>query len=134
MSQVMNGPEFTIPGAQAGPGGRRLLAAALVAASQDLVNINGALITRREALAHAIWNAILGGEIVFPDGRIMQIDDFDQWTGMVKWLHSHIDGPPVSLTDSRALNAVVRVVWEGDPDPSEITNLVAGPAIYNNGQ
>jgi len=62
----------------------------------------------------------------------MQVDDFDQWTSMVKWLHSHIDGPPVTLADSRALNAVVRVVWEGDPEP-DTSALVTGSAVYANG-
>lgn len=122
-------PEFTVPGANAMSGGRRLLAAALVAAGNDLVSINNSLITRREALAHAVWNAVLAGEVVFSDGRILQVDDMDQWTSLVKWLHSHIDGPAVTIADSRATNAVVRVVWN-DAEVAQVQVPVAGPAIY----
>jgi hypothetical protein len=105
--------EFRLPG---GVAGRRRLAAFLSKAGEDLVRINGELISRQEALAHLMWNLLLEGEISMADGRLLLVDDVEQWISVAKFVFTHLDGPAVSVADARGTNAIVRVVF-GDADP-----------------
>lgn len=106
------------------------MAAAMYAAGDELVRINGNRLTKKEAVAHAAWNLILDGEIVFPDGRVIIIDDINQWLAAFKFIAQHLDGPPLTNADSRGLNAVVRVVY-GDEPAFEDGPPVAGREYYN---
>jgi hypothetical protein len=115
------------------PRNNRQVAAAIAAAGDQIIAVNGQRISRREALAHLVWNAMVEGEVTFVDGRVIQVDDMDQWLALIKWVGAHLDGPPVTLTDSRSLNAVVRVVYEEEPAYPPGAEPVAGSAVYGVG-
>ncbi len=40
-----------------------------------------------------VWEAATTGSVRFPDGKSLKVDAGD-WFDVVKWIYSHIDGPP----------------------------------------
>ncbi len=116
MAGALNGvvEDFKLP--VGGAAGRRRLAGLLAKAGEELCAVHGIELTKQEALSHMMWEMLLNGEISFPDGRLIFIEDADQWLSIAKFVYSHLDGPAVTVADSRATNAVVRVVF-GDEDP-----------------
>jgi len=111
--------DFRLPG---GVAGRRRLAGFLAKAGEELVSINGQYLSKQEALGHMLWALLLNGEVNFPDGRLLFIDEIEQWTAIAKFVYSHLDGPAATTGDTRATNAVVRVVFgseEFSPTPVE---------------
>jgi hypothetical protein len=111
-------------------GNRRQLAGSISAAGDSVVTVHGAKITKREAVSHLVWNALVYGEIYFADGRVIQLDDVDQWLAVLKWVGAHVDGPPVTFSDSQNVNAVVRVVYGDEPAYPEGQEPIAGGKIY----
>lgn len=103
-----------------GPTGRRRLAALLSAAGREPIRVNGHVVTRQEAIAHMMWNLVLQGEVSFPDGRLMFIEDANEWLQVAKFLYTHVDGPVVSAQDHKSANTVIRVVFQDDPEPAEV--------------
>jgi len=104
--------DFKLPG---GVAGRRRLAAFLSKAGEEQITVNGIHLSKQEALAHLMWNLLITGEIVFPDGRLLFVEEVEQWVSVAKFVFTHLDGPAVGLADSRAGNAVVRVVFGNEP-------------------
>ena len=108
--------EFRLPG---GVAGRRRLAGFLAKAGEEMVSIHGQYLSKQEALGHMMWSLILTGEVNFPDGRLLFIDEIEQWTAIAKFVYSHLDGPAATTGDVRATNAVVRVIFGNeDLNPS----------------
>lgn len=105
--------DFKLPG---GVAGRRRLAGFLAKAGEEMAQIKGNDLTQQEALAHMMWNLVIVGEIEFPDGRIIMIDEIDQWLAIAKFMYQHLDGPAVTVADARSGNVAVRVVF-GNDDP-----------------
>ena len=114
---------FQLP---SGAAGRRRLAGFLAKAGEEGIYVNGVTLSKQEALAHMMWELLLQGEISFPgSGRLLMVDDFQDWAGLAKFVFTHLDGPAVTMGDSRATNTVVRVVF-GDADPYPEGQPVAG--------
>jgi len=103
--------EFRLPG---GVAGRRRLAGFLSKAGEELASIGGVQMPKQEVLAHMMWALLLNGEVNFPDGRLLFIDEIEQWTAIAKFVYSHLDGPASTVADTRATNAIVRVVFGDD--------------------
>lgn len=105
-----------------GPMGRRRLAALLSAAGREAVRINGVVLTKQEAMAHMMWALVLNGEVNFPDGRIMFIEDANEWLQVAKFVYTHVDGPAISAQDQKSANTIVRVVF-GD-EPAQVVDVM----------
>ena len=103
-----------------GPTGRRRLAALLSAAGREAVRINGQVLTKQEAMAHMMWALVLNGEVSFPDGRIMFIEDANDWLAVAKFVYTHVDGPAISAQDQKSANTVVRVVFGDELMPTAV--------------
>lgn len=103
-----------------GPNGRRRLAALLSVAGTDEYAVNGIRMTKQEALAHMMWSMVLDGEVHFPDGRLIFIEDANEWLSVAKFVYTHIDGPAVSAQDQKSANTIVRVVFGDEPARAEI--------------
>lgn len=50
---------------------------------------------RKKLLADLLWQAAATGQVTFPDGMV-KVLDMQDWTGVVKFIYQHIDGPPKS--------------------------------------
>lgn len=50
-------------------------------------------VARKRLIAELVWQLATTGQAEFPDGETLVLDPKD-WVGMVKWIYSHIDGPP----------------------------------------
>lgn len=57
------------------------------------VSHNGKQVAGGELLAQLLWEIATTGKARFPDGTELIVGPRD-WLEMVKWLYSHIDGPP----------------------------------------
>ncbi len=79
------------------PNGRplkhRALTAILERAGSKTVDDDGKSTSRRRVLARMVWEAATTGSVRFPDGKALKVDAGD-WFDVVKWIYSHIDGPP----------------------------------------
>jgi len=62
---------------------------------QDMGN---AAVTRKQLLADLLWQAATTGTVTFPDGFVRTLDIQD-WSGVVKFIYQHIDGPPKAEVD-----------------------------------
>lgn len=71
-------------------------------------------------MARLVWDVVVTGEAVLPDGKVLKVSPKD-WLETVRWLYSHIDGPPkqqvdlTSMGEQIAFREVVAVL------PSEAT-------------
>lgn len=50
-------------------------------------------ISRKRIIADLVMQAAATGEITFPNERVVQAE-FREWTDFIKWIYTHIDGPP----------------------------------------
>lgn len=88
------------PGNNANPDGRppknRALTEILEAAGDHTVtDPDGKRIARKRFIARALWEAITEGKTTLVGNTVLEVAPTD-WFGLVKFLYSHIDGPPPS--------------------------------------
>ncbi len=55
--------------------------------------VGGTPFAQKHLLATLLWEAATTGQITFPDGFVRTLDVQD-WTGVMKFIYQHIDGPP----------------------------------------
>lgn len=75
------------------PPKKRALTEILERAGGRSVNHDGRRVAGRRALAAMVWEGLLTGVVSFPDGKSIRLGPAD-WKDLVKWLYTHIDGPP----------------------------------------
>jgi hypothetical protein len=85
------------PGQSGHPAGRppnsRALTAILEEAGNKTVDTVDGRTARKRLLARMMWEAATFGEVMLPNGEKLTFDPGD-WLATVKWIYSHIDGPP----------------------------------------
>ncbi|HEY65560.1 MAG TPA: hypothetical protein G4O02_13420 [Caldilineae bacterium] len=74
------------------PKGRALTEILRKAGSKTL-EVHGRRISRKRLVADLLWQAAAIGKVIFPDGRALEVS-FADWFDVVKFIYSHIDGPP----------------------------------------
>lgn len=50
-------------------------------------------VSRKRIIADLVMQAASTGELVFPNDRKIEAE-FKEWADFVKWIYTHIDGPP----------------------------------------
>jgi len=109
------------PGQSGNPAGRppksRALTAILEAAGSKTVKAGGKSVAGKRLLARMLWEIATTGQTVMPDGKTLLLDPGD-WVGLVKWIYSHIDGPPRAELDvtSGGEPMHIKVVLRGETD------------------
>lgn len=49
-------------------------------------------VARKKLLADLAWQLATFGQVTFPDGRTVVVEDITEWGQIVKWIYTHIDG------------------------------------------
>ena len=90
------------PGQSGNPKGRpkkdRALTTILETAGSKTVELSGKNISGKRALGRMVWEGISTGSVTFPGEQKLQLSPQD-WKDLVKWVYSHIDGPPSAQLD-----------------------------------
>lgn len=74
-------------------------------------------VARKRLMARYLWEAITTGQIVFPDGKVIELSP-DDVLAIIQFIYKHIDGPPpqnIDLTtkgESIAIGAVASEMVE----------------------
>lgn len=119
------------PGQVANPYGRppknRALTEILERAGNRTLEIKGAdgednkKVARKRLVADLAWQIITTGEATFPDGSVLHLEAKD-WFDTVKWIYSHIDGPPkanLDITSNGNTITMETVVRQLEQQPSK---------------
>ncbi len=112
------------PGQSGNPHGRpkkdRALTALLDSAGGKTIEVDGKKVSGRRLLARQVWEGITTGVISFPGEKKMILSPQD-WKDFVKWLYTHLDGPPVQSVDlttkGEKLSGIIQII-EHDNDES----------------
>lgn len=67
---------------------------------------------RKRILARLLWQLMTEGKTTLPTGDELQLDPND-WIGLVKWLYTHIDGPPKGELDVTSGGQPIQVIGLG---------------------
>lgn len=90
------------PGQSGNPAGRppksRALTAILEAAGNKTVQDADKRVARKRLLARMLWEISTTGKTRMPDGTVLILEPAE-WLTLVKFIYSHIDGPPKSEID-----------------------------------
>lgn len=109
------------------PNGRppksRQLTLILERALSHTVTDGDAKTARKRILARLVSEAATEGRATFPDGTVLQLAPRD-WMEFVKWIYSHIDGPPKAEMD---------VTSGGEPIRTDIIRIVVHDDRENDG-
>ena len=101
------------------PPENRALTALLKKAGNKTVEVDGKPVSGKRILARMIWELTVTGKTTFPDGKSLMLDPSD-WLGLVKWIYTHIDGPPKGEMDitsgGEPINFIEKVVNVSDSD------------------
>jgi hypothetical protein len=81
---------------------------------EDAVSVGGEVMTGREALAEAVWQFVLTGEVSLY-GKKLEADSINEWLSAVKWLYTFIEPPKVGGEPEQEQEMVVRVVTVEKP-------------------
>lgn len=110
------------PGESGNPSGRppknRALTDLLEKAGSKTIEIDGKPISGKRILARLAWDLAVTGKATFPDGTSLALDPSD-WLGLVKWIYTHIDGPPraeLDVTSDGEKLSFIEIVHEVNPD------------------
>ena len=76
----------------------RALTEILEKGGSKTVEVDGKKISGKRLIASFLWQLATTGEVTF-DGRTLKVDSINEWAAVVKWIYSHIDGPPKSELD-----------------------------------
>ncbi len=112
MTKDITNSSYWKPGQSGNPRGRppksRVLTEMLRVQGEELIVVGGESMTAREALAKAVWQFAISGE-VWLMGKRLEANSISEWAAVVKWLYSHTE--PVSRIEaSDEAEMVVRVV------------------------
>ena len=135
------------PGQSGNPKGRprkeRALTDLLERAGSSMLEIDGKRVSGKRYLADMVWQVVMTGQAKLPDGKVVQMSPQD-WKDFVKWIYSHIDGPPtlsVDLTSNdeplnfdygRFINSATRSISDSNP-PGQDEGSLHGEAVGENG-
>lgn len=101
-------------GTSGNPGGRppkeRALTALLETAGNRTILIDGKPVAGKRVLPGLAWEAALSAAVTLPDGTRLEFSPRD-WLDLLKWLYTHIDGPPKGELDAN-LSGELRVLVE----------------------
>ena len=87
----------------------RALTEMLRVKGEEHVSIGGEVMTGREALAQAVWEFVIRGE-VWLQGKKLEADNISEWLNAVKWLYTHVEPPKINGEPEQEQEMVVRVV------------------------
>lgn len=91
----------------------RALAILLNALGKEEITINDKPVSRMTQLGSIVWEFLLDGKIVFPDGHTL-IPSASEWGRMIRWFFIHLDGPVRLPSPQQPVNAsatsIVQVV------------------------
>ena len=92
------------PGQSGNPNGRPPKSRALTdlleaAGSKTVEDLSGKKQAGKRVLARLVWEMVLTGQAEMPNGKMLTVDDVKEWKELVKFIYSHIDGPPRAELD-----------------------------------
>lgn len=134
------------PGQSGNPKGRprkdRALTDLLERAGSSTIEISGKRISSKRYLADMVWQVVMTGEAILPDGKKMVVSAQD-WKDFIKWIYAHIDGPPTISMDihndsplefdyAKFINTATRPIENSDT-PGEDEGGVHGEALGEDG-
>ena len=99
------------------PAKQRALTELLRLEGEKPVTIGGEVVLAQEALAKAVWQLALTGEVWLMGNRLAA-SSVTEWTQVVKWLYTHVE-PPTAVEPEEQPEVVVRVVRVQRPLPEE---------------
>lgn len=86
------------PGQSGNPKGRpkkeRALTTMLEKAGAAGTDHEGKRVSGKRLLALRLWELVKTGKTTFSDGKVISIEDADDFMRIAKFLYQHIDGPP----------------------------------------
>jgi Family of unknown function (DUF5681) len=91
------------PGKSGNPNGRptkkRALTEILERTGAATTEIDGKRMSGKRLVAHLLWQAATTGTVQFPGDEESRTIATEDWIGVVKFIYSHVDGPPKSEMD-----------------------------------
>lgn len=112
MTKIITNTGRWKPGQSGNPKGRRpkgrALSEMLRMKGDEIVSIGGEAISAQEALAKAVWQFVITGE-VWLLGKKLEAQNVGEWASVVKWLYTHVE-PPTLRENEAEPELVVRVV------------------------
>jgi hypothetical protein len=101
------------PGQSGNPSGRpkkeRALTDALERAGSAMLEVDGKRVSGKQLIARLAWQGLTTGEIQFPDESKMRLSPQD-WKDLLKWIYSHVDGPPKTNIDVTSNNETIKTI------------------------
>lgn len=73
------------------------------------------ILTKKEIIARAVWQAITEGRVILPVSGVTMTIGARDWLDMVKWVYNHIDGPARienELTDEELVDVAETITEE----------------------
>ena len=92
----------------------RSLTRLLEACGETPLVIEGKTLARKEALAERVWELVTTGKVTLGKS-VLEATSVAEWLAVVRWIYSHIDGPPHPTGDNEDNELVVKVV-RGTPN------------------
>ena len=90
-------------GQSGNPSGRppksRALTEILEKGGSKTIEIDGKRVSGKRLVSAYIWELATTGRVRFEEGRELRVASVREWADIVKWIYSHIDGPPKGEID-----------------------------------
>lgn len=74
---------------------------------------DGSNAINKHLLADAVWALATQGQVVLPGGVMIEVADAQEWLGVVKFIYTHIDGPPKHNIDLISDGAPIALTING---------------------